>query len=167
EGDADGSPIRLVGCTNEEFESLIDVMYPLLKRAPELSKEKWIGVLKLSRLWDMPEVAGIAIEKLSTFGLKPVEKITLGKKHGVPKWLKDGYTALVDDLSKASLSEMTGLGWETSFRILWARDEIARSQTTPNSGGIGSIRKMFFVATAGVDPSGGLLCPQTLLLQLL
>lgn len=81
------------------------------------------------------QVAGIAIEKLSTFGLKPVEKVTLGKKHGVPKWLKDGYTALVDDLSKASLSEMTGLGWETSFRILWARDEIARSQTTPNSGG--------------------------------
>lgn len=29
EGDADGNPIRLVGCTNEEFESLIDVMYPL------------------------------------------------------------------------------------------------------------------------------------------
>ena len=81
------------------------------------------------------QVAGIAIEKLSTFDLKPVEKITLGKEHGVPGWLKDGYTALVDDLSKASLSEMTGLGWETSFRILWARDEIARSQTTPNSGG--------------------------------
>jgi hypothetical protein len=23
---------------------------------PELSKEQWIGVLRLSRLWDMPEV---------------------------------------------------------------------------------------------------------------
>lgn len=64
-----------------------------------------------------------------------MEKVKLGKDHGVPTWLKEGYTALVDDLSKASLSEMTGLGWETSFRILWARDEIARSQTVPNSGG--------------------------------
>ncbi|KAJ3534856.1 hypothetical protein NMY22_g6738 [Coprinellus aureogranulatus] len=137
EGEADDNPIKLSGCTSDEFESLIDVMYPLLRRTPELSKEGWISVLKLSRLWEMPEVAGIAIEKIGVFDLKPVEKVKLGKEHGVPTWLKEGYTALIDDLSKASLSEMTGLGWETSFRILWARDEIARSQasTTPNSGG--------------------------------
>ncbi|KAJ3536484.1 hypothetical protein NMY22_g6024 [Coprinellus aureogranulatus] len=137
EGEADDNPIKLSGCTSDEFESLIDVMYPLLRRTPDLSKEGWISVLKLSRLWEMSEVAGIAIEKISNYPLKPVEKVKLGKEHGVPTWLKEGYTALVDDLSKASLSEMTGLGWETSFRILWARDEIARSQasTTPNSGG--------------------------------
>lgn len=29
EGEDDENPIKLVGCTNEEFESLIDVMYPL------------------------------------------------------------------------------------------------------------------------------------------
>ncbi|KAJ3503637.1 hypothetical protein NMY22_g18182 [Coprinellus aureogranulatus] len=159
EGDTDENPIKLVGCKNEEFESLIEVMYPLsLKGPPSLSKEKWVGVLKLSRLWDMPEVqhpflsatfhtywilglgviiqvASVAIDKLSQFELTPVEKIKLGKEHGVPTWLQEGYTVLVDDLSKASLTEMTVLGWETAFRILWARDEIARSQATPNSGG--------------------------------
>jgi hypothetical protein len=78
----------------------------------------------------------VAIEKLSEFDLKPVEKIKLGKEHGVPTWLKEGYTTLVDDLSKASLTEMTVLGWETAFRILWARDEISRAaQTTTSSGG--------------------------------
>lgn len=81
------------------------------------------------------QVAAIAIEKITEFNLKPVEQVKLGKEHGVPTWLKEGYTALVNDLSKASLSEMTELGWETSFRILWARDEIARSQTVQNSGG--------------------------------
>jgi hypothetical protein len=29
EGDTDENPIKLVGCTNSEFESLIEVMYPL------------------------------------------------------------------------------------------------------------------------------------------
>lgn len=29
EGEADENPIKLVGCTSKEFESLIDVMYPL------------------------------------------------------------------------------------------------------------------------------------------
>ncbi|KAF6756726.1 hypothetical protein DFP72DRAFT_893602 [Ephemerocybe angulata] len=133
----DDEPIKLSGCTNFEFESLIEVMYPLqLTGPPTLSKEQWIGVLKLSRLWDMQEVATVAIERLSAMDLKPVEKIHLGKAHGVPAWLKEGYTILVDDLSKASLKEMTVLGWETAFRILWARDEISRlREATPNAGG--------------------------------
>jgi hypothetical protein len=29
EGDTDDRPIKLVGCTNEEFESLIEVLYQL------------------------------------------------------------------------------------------------------------------------------------------
>ena len=29
EGDTDDNPIRLVGCTNEEFEDLIEVLYQL------------------------------------------------------------------------------------------------------------------------------------------
>ncbi|KAF6747565.1 hypothetical protein DFP72DRAFT_1174880 [Ephemerocybe angulata] len=138
-GDGEGTdkPIKLSGCTNAEFESLIEVMYPLqLSGPPTLSKEQWVGVLKLSRLWDMPEVATVAIERLSAMDLKAVEKINLGKSHGVPAWLKEGYTILVDDLSKASLKEMTVLGWETAFRILWARDEISRlREATPNAGG--------------------------------
>lgn len=29
EGDTDDNPIKLVGCTNEEFESLMEVVYQL------------------------------------------------------------------------------------------------------------------------------------------
>jgi hypothetical protein len=51
-------------------------------------------------------------------------------------WLKVGYTTLVSDVSNVSLSEMQDLGWETAFRILWARDEITRSdKTQPTSEG--------------------------------
>ncbi|KAJ3536483.1 hypothetical protein NMY22_g6021 [Coprinellus aureogranulatus] len=135
EGDTDENPITLVGCTNEEFKCLIDVLYPLLGETPQLSKEEWAGVLKLARLWDMPRVAKLAIDKIYSFSLKPVEKIKLGKEHGVPQWLKEGYTSLVQDLSQTSLSEMASLGSDTAFRIMWARDEllVARAQS-PSTG---------------------------------
>jgi hypothetical protein len=78
----------------------------------------------------------MAVEKVTQFGMQPVEMVKLGKEYGVPMWLKVGYTTLVSDVSKVSLSEMRDLGWETAFRILWARDEIARSdKTQPTSEG--------------------------------
>jgi hypothetical protein len=49
-----------------------------------------------------------------------VEKISLGKAHGVPSWLKEGYTSLVADLRNTSLPDISALGWETAFRIVWA-----------------------------------------------
>ncbi|KAJ3536486.1 hypothetical protein NMY22_g6022 [Coprinellus aureogranulatus] len=134
EGDTDENPIRLTGCTSEEFESLIAIVYPLLQRAPELSKEKWVGVLKLARLWDMQEVAGIAIAKLSSFDLSPVEKVKLGKAHGVATWLKEGYAALLGSLSDIALPELALLGWEAACRILWVRDELARARTAVPAG---------------------------------
>ncbi|KAF6747564.1 hypothetical protein DFP72DRAFT_919647 [Ephemerocybe angulata] len=138
EGATRENPIKLMGCTTSEFQSLIEVMYPRqLSGPPALTKEEWIGVLKVARLWDMPAVAKVAIEKLSIMDLKPVEKIKLGKEHGVPKWLKEGYIALVDDLSIVSQKEMETLSWQTAFRVLWARDQIARKQE--GEGGSGGL----------------------------
>jgi hypothetical protein len=48
-----------------------------------------------------------------------VEKISLGKAHGVPSWLKEGYTSLVADLKNTSLPDISSLGLETAFRIVW------------------------------------------------
>ncbi|KAJ3519322.1 hypothetical protein NMY22_g13256 [Coprinellus aureogranulatus] len=79
EGESDENPIKLAGCASEEFESLAEVLYPVLGETPELTKAQWTGVLKLSRLWDMPLVAKIAIEKLSGFELSAVEKIKRGE----------------------------------------------------------------------------------------
>ena len=78
EGDTDASPIRLVGCTKSEFESLLELMNPryaihdlwrnfsysdLSNRdgpgVPHLTKQQWMGVLKLGRMWDMPKVCWI------------------------------------------------------------------------------------------------------------
>jgi hypothetical protein len=52
-----------------------------------------------------------------------VEKISMGKAHGVPSWLKEGYTSLVADLTNTSLPDISALGWETAFRIAWAHSQ--------------------------------------------
>ena len=41
----------------------------------------------------------------------------------MPSLLKEGYIALVSDLKATSLQEISGLGWETAFRIVWAHFE--------------------------------------------
>ncbi|KAJ3503357.1 hypothetical protein NMY22_g18274 [Coprinellus aureogranulatus] len=127
EGDTDENPIELTGCTSEEFESVIQVMYPLLGEIAQLSKDKWVGVLKVARLWDMPRISKIAISTLDIFHLTAIEKVKLGNEHGVVQWLKEGYSSLIQDLSQTSLSEISSLGSDTAIRILWARDELARS----------------------------------------
>ncbi|KAJ3536485.1 hypothetical protein NMY22_g6025 [Coprinellus aureogranulatus] len=125
EGESDENPIKPPQVTKDEFESLLKVIYPLeLTGPPELSKEQWIGVLRLSRQWDMPEVASLAIEKLSAVEMTPIEKVRLGKAHGVPEWLRDGYASLVAAISLSSLEELEPLGLQTACRILWARDQI-------------------------------------------
>ncbi|KAF6742609.1 hypothetical protein DFP72DRAFT_860321 [Ephemerocybe angulata] len=127
--------IRLCGCTNEEFESLLEVLYPeKLGSLPDLMKEQWTGALKLSRLWIMAEAAAVAIEKLSSLGLTPTEKIKLGKTHEVPKWLEEGYTTLVSDISIASKDEMAPLGWETIYNILRTSNQVAKRWKETDGG---------------------------------
>jgi hypothetical protein len=66
-----------------------------------------------------------------------VEKISLGKAHGVPSWLKEGYTSLVADLTNTSLPDISALGWEAAFRIAWAHiqatDERLRGGLDPTN----------------------------------
>ncbi|KAJ3503638.1 hypothetical protein NMY22_g18181 [Coprinellus aureogranulatus] len=125
EGETDENPIRLPGCTKLEFENLLDVLHPVDHLGiPTLSKEEWINILKLARLWDMPKIATVSIEQLSALDLTPVEKVYLGKAHGVPQWLRDGYMALMLDISQLRLDDMKVLGWETTCRILWAQNKM-------------------------------------------
>ncbi|KAF6747562.1 hypothetical protein DFP72DRAFT_1075230 [Ephemerocybe angulata] len=131
EGATRENPIKLPGCTTSEFQSLIQVLYPRqLSGPPTLTKEAWTGVLKVARLWDMPAVAKVAIEKLSTMDLKPVEKIRLGKEYWVPTWLEEGYITLVDDPSMASKDEMETLGWDTIYKIFLASNQVTKRLET-------------------------------------
>lgn len=69
------------------------------------------------------QVAALAIKQLDGLDLTFIEKVKLGRAHGVPQWLKDGYTALVRDVTSASLEELQSLGSETAIRILYAQNQ--------------------------------------------
>ena len=49
----------------------------------------------------------------------------LGREHGVPQWLTEGYTLLTDalDQGKMTLEEISPLGWETACKMLWVGRE--------------------------------------------
>lgn len=61
----------------------------------------------------------MAIAKLEASGLTVIEKITIGKQCKVYQWLKDGYTALVEDPHQFTLKQLEPLGWETLAKVLW------------------------------------------------
>jgi hypothetical protein len=61
----------------------------------------------------------MAISQLEMMNLTLVEKITFGKECKVYKWLKEGYTKLVEDPSQCPLEELATLGWESVAKILW------------------------------------------------
>ncbi|TEB26414.1 hypothetical protein FA13DRAFT_1737344 [Coprinellus micaceus] len=125
EGDRDENPIKLSGCTKEEFESLLELMYPSEGPGiPIFSKEQWTNILKLARLWDMPKPARIAISKLNELSLTPIEMVTLGKAYAVPEWLKEGYTTLIEDVHGSPLERLMTLGMEIACRILWAQNQV-------------------------------------------
>ncbi|KAF6752775.1 hypothetical protein DFP72DRAFT_791913, partial [Ephemerocybe angulata] len=121
EGRSDDNPIVLPSCTTEEFESLLAVLYPT---APELqpiilTKEHWIHVLKLSTLWDMEEVRGLSIKKISATNIGAIEKVKLGKEFRVPTWLLEGYLEIIKSWGKVGSLDDIGstLGWESAARL--------------------------------------------------
>jgi len=69
-------------------------------------------------------MAEVAIEKLSALQLTSIEKILLGKQHGVVQWLRVGYVNLVEDPTTVSEEEMARLGFRTAYRIMHAAHEV-------------------------------------------
>ncbi|KAJ3536488.1 hypothetical protein NMY22_g6019 [Coprinellus aureogranulatus] len=135
DGATDENPIRLSGCTKSEFEVLLELMIQSEKSGvPTFSKEEWIGILKLGRLWNMPKAASLAIEKLSTLTKSPIEKIQLGRTFSVSSWLKDGYTKLIGDHEDdITFEEYRVLGLEAMNRILLAKIKLKKKAETASA----------------------------------
>lgn len=102
-----------------------------------------------------------AISKLDNL-LDPIEKIMLGKRHRVPKWVVDGYETLGKREERLTREERERLGDETSWKIVdlrecawaWQREQLSNDGrprvANPAFGGlhtltqpIGSARKEY------------------------
>ncbi|TEB37007.1 hypothetical protein FA13DRAFT_1727346, partial [Coprinellus micaceus] len=142
EGVSDALPINLPGCTNFEFESLLEILLTPGHLSPlELSQEQWIAGLKLSTMWDMRKIRILCIEELSSSNLTHIEMVKLGRQYKVTTWIIEGCTALVADADSLNLEGLSTLGWETAARVAWISREFAMAALSGHrtAAGIGAI----------------------------
>ncbi|KAH6908562.1 hypothetical protein BKA70DRAFT_1427142 [Coprinopsis sp. MPI-PUGE-AT-0042] len=114
DGQSDENPIVLEGYKLKDFNALLRILVPkpLDSSPPQLSKEEWVSVLKLSTVWAM------AIQRLSRMDLQPLDKIAMAREVCVSKWLSEGATALVETLDGFEVESVAQvLGWETTARL--------------------------------------------------
>ncbi|TEB24881.1 hypothetical protein FA13DRAFT_1738896 [Coprinellus micaceus] len=130
EGQTDDNPIHLNGYKPEEFEALLTLLYPtfddLIRGSIDLTKPQWIGVLKLSTMWEIEKIRQHAILTLSAdpFSLTPTEKVKLAREHRVGSWLEEGLVSLVKGNADLSLDALeAAVGLRTAYRIVGLRAE--------------------------------------------
>ncbi|KAI0311206.1 hypothetical protein OF83DRAFT_1177805 [Amylostereum chailletii] len=108
--------------TAQDFRSLLKACNPKPNsRNATLAVDEWMSVLKLSKMWSLDSLRPRAIEEVDKLVAwkSPIEKILLGKKYAVSKWLLEGYEALgkrrdmVHDKERAVLDENSFVGLVT------------------------------------------------------
>ncbi|KZV74166.1 hypothetical protein PENSPDRAFT_682149 [Peniophora sp. CONT] len=125
-GSSDTNPIHLGTDVIElDLTSFLKAAYPPPGQAqPELSLEEWMSVFKLAKIWSLADMRDRALSQAERVVSKKssLEKILLGKKHGVVKWLKDGYKAIGCRTSGLTQEEKDGLDLVTRCGVLELRD---------------------------------------------
>jgi len=125
EGRTDTKPIKLEALRTKDFESLLKVIFSFDLSTPILSDSEWIGVLRLSTMWEMTDLRGKSITNLRQ--LAAMDKVLLGKEFRVKEWLLRGYESLIDDsLQNPAQWETWNLDWETKARLLSVREQALR-----------------------------------------
>lgn len=95
----------------------------LPSRWKNVTSERWLSVLKLSSMWDFPELRKMAVDELSKIPMNSLPKIMLARKYRISNWLLTGYQDLVKRSAAVTLKEAKELGWETAILIFQIREE--------------------------------------------
>lgn len=116
EGQDDDSPIVLQGVKKRDFQSLLEMMYPMGPNLPNLTHEDRVAVLRLSTMWELVKVRKSIIEMMEKTPLDAVEKILIAKKERISTWLLNGYFALVRE-NPLTFERVKLLDWETVAKL--------------------------------------------------
>ncbi|KIY47184.1 hypothetical protein FISHEDRAFT_23961, partial [Fistulina hepatica ATCC 64428] len=115
DGENDDHPIALDGILASDFEALLGLLYE--------SKEIWMGMLRMAKLWEMSRVRCLAIDTLSKHHkLSPSENILLAREFSHTAWLREGYRNFVTASDPPTLEDAMTLSPETVIRLLLARE---------------------------------------------
>ncbi|KAJ7738096.1 hypothetical protein B0H14DRAFT_2407998, partial [Mycena olivaceomarginata] len=129
EGQNDENPVVLEGIHSDDFQKLLEVLYPLDVREVgsknQMTKDEWISVLKLSTQWRFLDLRHLAIERLSEtrLNIEIVERILLARQYDIADWLRIGYQDLAGLHRSISREEAEKIGWETAFLLGQVREK--------------------------------------------
>ncbi|TFK23376.1 hypothetical protein FA15DRAFT_467400 [Coprinopsis marcescibilis] len=166
DGRDESHPITLEGYLKADFSSLLKVMYPTSRSLIygnelklDLDTDEWMGVLKLSTIWNMSSIRQYAISRISQIepSIPDIEKIRLARTHRVGRWLEEGVNGLIAS-STVTLSQLEPLGWKTAAIICHIRESssnkartgAAFSATGPHRFRLDSIRCGYCKTTASL-----------------
>ncbi|KAJ4483884.1 hypothetical protein J3R30DRAFT_3328897 [Lentinula aciculospora] len=113
--------------TAEDFESFLKVFYNPRYSFYDLERphEEWASVLKLSNLWDFPNVKELAIKELEKLDIPLVDRIVLYQDHQVDSELRlPLYAQLASREATLDHDESTRLGFRTAIVIFQARERL-------------------------------------------
>ncbi|TFK23596.1 hypothetical protein FA15DRAFT_620526 [Coprinopsis marcescibilis] len=103
-----------------DFEHFVKAMYPIVpfySGDPELTKDEWISVLRLSTKWFFSDMREVAIRKLTEMEMDPIDRVCLGKELHIHRWLLTGYEYLVTRKEIITEEEAERIGWRTALKV--------------------------------------------------
>lgn len=90
----------------------------------DITKSKWLSVLKLATMWTFKDIRALAIDKLTKETMGPIEQVLVAKQYNVPQWLRSGYQALATRSEMLSVEEAGQLGYLTAILLFQAREQV-------------------------------------------
>ncbi|KAH6910284.1 hypothetical protein BKA70DRAFT_1399222 [Coprinopsis sp. MPI-PUGE-AT-0042] len=102
----------------DEFRSPLRVLYP------RLSKDEWLSVLKLSTRWFFNDLRNVANAQLEHLELTDTERVVLGKKYHISRWVLAGYDGLVRHLDGLiPYDDAQQIGCQTTLVLYMCREK--------------------------------------------
>ena len=92
------------------------------------NSDGWYAVLKISTLMRVRELHALAIMKLDSSTLSPMEKINLGIEYNIESWLMGGYNDFVRREEVISVEDEEQLGWSRTSALFRIRHRVLQGQ---------------------------------------
>lgn len=89
---------------------------------PAPSAEYWAGVLRLSKLWEIPRAASDASNALESLVTSPARRIQLAREFNIPGWQISAFEDLIKSDSQLTMEDAQMLGIESVLRVTHLRE---------------------------------------------
>lgn len=128
DGISDDNAFRVEDVTSVDFATLLWVWYSPKYRLDRTSLDNWLVVLELSTRWQFLEMKKLAVERLQSLEIDPIDKIVIYNKYEIDRsLLLPEYKHLCTREGQMSIEEGEKVGLLTVLAIHQARERAFRS----------------------------------------